>query len=209
MAEIEDPEAGDEALVSAAREGDRRAFETLIDRHEGRVLRTLRLLGVSLQDREDVAQEVFLRVFRHLDGFRRGRSFRGWLYRLTVNAAHDHRARLRRRAEGEAPWRSDLEGVAGAGGVPGEGAELRRALEKALGRLSERERAVFVLKELEGMETAEVARALGVTRVTVRRHLSLARRRLRAILLARPAGEAAESIERLVGPTGSYLTKGS
>jgi RNA polymerase sigma-70 factor (ECF subfamily) len=177
----------DEALVAAAQAGDVRALEALLDRHQTRVLRLTRLLGVRPQDRDDVAQDVFLRVFRHLAGFRAGHSFAGWLYRVTVNVVRDHRAergRLRERETAWAPAHDDLE-AAGPAEDPHATAEerdLARALEEALDRLTERERAVFVLLEMEGRDTLEVARALGVTRVTVRRHLGLARRRLREIL---------------------------
>ena len=194
----------DETLARAAADGDVRALETLIDRHQQRVLRTLRFLGIPPQDREDVAQEVFVRVFRHLKGFRAGREFGAWLYRVTVNAAHDHRGRSSRRQRGESPW---VEGVEHEDERPGpeESArqrELRLALGQALEELSERERTIFVLREIEQLPTREVARVLGITGVTVRRHLSRARARLREIL-----GEAHENnslgIERIVPGSGS------
>ncbi len=174
----------DDALVARARAGEVRALDHLLERHQGRVLRVLRLLGVPAQDREDVAQEVLVRVFRHLDGFRAGRSFGGWVYRITVNAAHDYRHGTGRRARGEVPWGEgrEAEGLAGAGEEGGRALELREALEAALVLLSERERAVFVLRELEGLETREVARSLGITTITVRRHLGRARRRLQTAL---------------------------
>jgi RNA polymerase sigma-70 factor (ECF subfamily) len=186
LGESRAPEASDERLVAAARDGDVRAFETLLDRHQGKVLRVLRLMGVPSRDREDVAQEVFIRVFRHLDGFKAGHPFAGWLYRVTVNASYDYHLRTGRQARDEVPW-SDGVGERAAHDGPGpereaEGRSLRDRLEAALGALSERERAVFVLKELEGQETPDVARALGITRITVRRHLGRARVRLRLLL---------------------------
>ncbi len=186
-----DPEAPDEALASAAREGSARAFEALLRRHEGRVLRLLRLLGVPAQDREDVAQEVFLRVFRHLNGFDRARPFSAWVYRVTVNAAHDYRHRAVRVHLEEATWPAGFD-PAGEGRGADEALlrdDLARRLESALGLLTDRERAVFVLKEVEGLETREVARALGIAQITVRRHLGLARARLRRAL-GGPPGEA-------------------
>jgi len=177
----ESSEPSDEDLAAAAADGDARAFETLLRRSEGRVLRVLRLLGVGREDREDVAQEVFVRVFRHLGGFRAGNSFPGWLYRISVNAAHDHRKKRRRLARRESAWGGTPEETAGGSGSAGEAArilESRRRLENALAALSERERAVFVLVELEGLETSAVARTLGITRITVRRHLGRARARL-------------------------------
>ena len=176
----------DEALVESARRGEVRALESLLDRHQDRVLRLTRLLGVPAQDREDVAQDVFLRVFRHIESFRRGNPFAGWLYRVTVNVVHDHRRRTVRSASREETWSEAHDGtVVDTGRGPQkslEDRELARRLEAALGELTERERAVFVLREMEGLDSAQVARALGVTRITVRRHLGLARRRLQAVL---------------------------
>jgi RNA polymerase sigma-70 factor (ECF subfamily) len=169
----------DGQLVEAARRGEVRAFEDLLARHEGRVLRVLRLMGVPAQDREDVAQEVLLRVFRHLDRFQSGRPFRSWIYRISVNAAHDYRSRCRRDAY-ETPLDS-VDDPRDRGADPATAAErgdLRDRLLRHMGRLSDRERAVFVLVEIEGIDTREVARSLGIARVTVRRHLGRARRHL-------------------------------
>ncbi len=186
MADSLGPEVSDDELVAAARDGSVRAFESLLDRHQGRVLRVLRLMGVPSRDREDVAQEVFIRVFRHLSGFKSGNPFAGWLYRVTVNSSYDYHLRTGRRARDEVPWADGTaDRAAHAGPGPereAEGRSLRDRLEAALGALSERERAVFILKELEGLETLDVARSLGITRITVRRHLGRARDRLRTLL---------------------------
>lgn len=182
MAQSPDQDATDDSLVAAARDGDVRAFESLLLRHEARVLRVLRFLRVPPGDIEDVAQEVFIRVFRHLNGYRPGRSFEGWIYRMTVNAAHDQRRRAGRMAAEEGAWSDDAATAPDPNPDPAELAgqeELRRRLERALDTLTERERAVFVVHEIEGLETRDVARALGISSITVRRHLSRARARLR------------------------------
>ena len=180
------PAPTDDDLVRAAAAGEDRAFELLLSRHEATVLRVLRLLGVAAADREDVAQEVFLRVFRYLGAFRPGRPFSGWIYRITVNASHDYHKRLGRRRRDEAEWREDLEETAAHPDRPhgDRDFDLRRRLLAGLEVLTERERAVFVLCELEGLTTRDVARALGITRITVRRHLGRARRSLQAELLS-------------------------
>lgn len=141
-------------------------------------------MGVPAGDREDVAQEVFLRVFRHLDGFQSGRPFGGWIYRVTVNASYDYRLRTGRRDRQEAAWAGDaaLGPPEAAPDGEGEARRLRGRLLAAMGRLTDRERAVFILREVEGLETLEIARILGITRVTVRRHLERARNRLRGLL---------------------------
>lgn len=192
MGQLPRDEWPEERLVRAAGEGDVRAFEELLDRHQGTVLRVLRLLGVPLNDREDVAQEVFVRVFRSLGRFRAGQRFGGWLYRITVNASHDYRRRRRRRPQ-EAHW-SDLseKNATESGPDPERRLEHRRRLERALEALSERERAVFVLCELEGLETRRVARTLGIAAVTVRRHLGRARGRLQRLLQPDPATNSSD-----------------
>jgi len=104
---------------------------------------------------------------------------------MTVNAAHDYRSRRSRLVREEAPWGAEMEAEQDLGPGPAESyreQELLEALEVAMEALSERERAVFALKELEGLETGEVARALGITSITVRRHMARARRRLKDLL---------------------------
>jgi RNA polymerase sigma-70 factor (ECF subfamily) len=194
-----DGDDDDATLVEAARRGEVRALERLLDRHEGAVLRTLRYLGVPLQDREDVAQEIFIRVFRHLRGFRRGQEFGGWLYRITVNAAHDYGSRRGRTSLTESPWSEEGEGEEQHRGPR---PELRVELERALEALGERERTIFVLREIEGLDTRDVARALGITSITVRRHLSRARRHLRDLLSGEGEKKESLGVERIV-PGGS------
>src|SRR5216117_1522745 len=84
------------ALVEMAREGDGRAFDRLMLETQERVVGVAwRLLG-SREDARDAAQEVYLRVYRHLGRFRAGHDFHGWLYRITVNVCRDAGRRRRR-----------------------------------------------------------------------------------------------------------------
>lgn len=182
-----DDEAREPALIEAARGGDVRAFEELLRLHEARVFRVLRLLGVSATDRDDVAQNVFLRMFRGLDGFRPGRPFSSWVYKISANAALDWRGQSDRKRREEAPWDDDVEEAPQA---PSTGSlDLARRLEAALDTLSERERSVFVLIEMEGVEREDAAKALGISGITVRRHLGLAKDRLRKALSEKKPGE--------------------
>jgi RNA polymerase sigma-70 factor (ECF subfamily) len=174
----------EEELIDAARAGEVRAFEELLERYESRVLRVVRLLGIPIDDREDVAQEAFVRAFRHVGGFRPGQDFGGWIYRIAVNACHDHRRTLRRRlarGEGALPAEEPPDRAPGPDRCL-EQRDRRQRLETALESLSERERAVFVLCEMEGMGSPQVARSLNISSITVRRHLGRARRRLRETL---------------------------
>ena len=196
----------DDELIAALRAGDERAFGELLERHETPVLRVLRLLGVPASDREDLAQDVFLRAFRYLASYRAGRSFSAWLYRIAVNVTHDWRRERATRGPEGAGWSVAAEAAIDPAPLPDQGSQptaLRRRLEAALGALSERERAVFVLCEIEELSTLDVARALGITRITVRRHLGQARRRLTRILASDDAEEKGDAVDRSSVRVGS------
>ena len=159
--------------VAAAKAGDRIAFERLLRQHERLVLATaLRLLG-NLEDAQDAAQEVFLKLHRNLAKVESSGNLAGWLYKVTVNVCHDHRRRQPRTAGME-----EVSEIPAAGAGPdGElaAAEQRRVLELSLLQLSKKERAALVLRDLEGLSTAEAAAALGTSEATVRSQISKAR----------------------------------
>jgi len=173
-------------LIRAAAGGDRRAFEDLVLRKREQVVRTAFQITGNLEDAKDVAQGVFLRLWRVLQRFDLARRFDTWLYRITVNAAIDY---VRERGP-----KGILQALPEDAGEllrdPARGAEeqldlsqLQNAFLRLAARLAPKQRAVFVLKDIEGLETAEVARALGVTESTVRNHLLQARRVLREGLI--------------------------
>ena len=169
-------------LIRAAAGGDRRAFEDIVLRKRERVVRTAFQITGDLEDAKDVAQGVFLRLWRVLQRFDLSKRFDTWLYRITVNAAIDF---IRERGPKGTlqPLPDDAgERLRDPGQVPDEALDLRQlqaAFLRLAARLAPRQRATFVLKEIEGLETAEIAQALGVTESTVRNHLLQARRILR------------------------------
>jgi len=173
-------------LIRAAAGGDRRAFEDLVLRKRDQVVRTAFQITGNLEDAKDVAQGVFLRLWRVLQRFDLARRFDTWLYRITVNAAIDH---VRERGP-----KGILQALPDdAGGTlrdPARGADeqfdlaqLQGAFLRLAARLAPKQRAAFVLKDIEGLDTTEVAAVLGVTESTVRNHLLQARRVLREGLL--------------------------
>jgi len=167
-------------LIAAAKSGDLAAFELLIRQHERLVLVTsLRLLG-NLADAQDASQEVFLRLYRNLSKVESNAAFSSWLYRVTVNICHD----LRRKRHAAVPV-EDAALIPSAEADPQQGTaqtERRHALELSLRLLSEKERAALVLRDLEGLSTEEVARALGSSQATVRSQISKARIKVRAFM---------------------------
>jgi len=175
--------AGELTLPIFARErADRRVFEELVAAHERMVLRTAyRLLG-RLEDAQDAAQEVFLRLFRNLG--RVEGDPKPWLYRVTVNVCNDHHrrrmpvAKLDQQRADPAP---DPERAVTL-------EERKRLLMEGLATLAERERACVVLRDIEGLSTAETAAILGVEEGTVRSHISTARVKLAKFVRSRQGG---------------------
>lgn len=170
-------------LLQAWRQGDAAAFESLVTVLHPLAFRVaLRLLG-NREDAEDAVQETFWRLYRAGSGIRNPDGLQAWIYRATVNAVRSRQARAVRRSEP-----SDT-GDAGSAASQAADAEkvllLRDAVQRALQCLSPKEREVLVLRDIEGLETSEVAAAMGVFEVTVRTHLSRGRLKLRQELIAR------------------------
>ncbi len=178
-------------LLRAAAAGDRRAFDELVRRKRERVVRTAYQITGQWDDALDVAQGVFLKVWQGLDRYDARHALDTWLYRITVNAAIDQlRARGARGGLRAVP---DLDADSIAGPPPTVEADLdRRALERAFLELAQelapRQRAVFVLREIEGLDAEEIAEVLGIAASTVRNHLMQARRILREGLERRYPG---------------------
>ncbi len=169
-------------LIRAAASGDRRAFEDLVLRKRDRVVRTAYQITGNLEDAKDVAQGVFLRLWRVLQRFDLTKRFDTWLYRITVNAAIDSiRERGPKGTLQALPYDAGehLRDPASGPDASFDLKQLQGAFFRLAARLAPRQRATFVLKEIEGLETAEIARTLGVTESTVRNHLLQARRILR------------------------------
>lgn len=161
------------ALVARARAGSRDAFDDLIRRFEAKVMKTALFLTRRRVDAEDVAQEVYVKIFRFLGSYREEEKLDRWVYRITVNAFRDWQRRKRL-------W-LPLESIAAAFS-PRDAVvdrEVRSRLLESLDRLSERERTVLVLIELEELDSGDVAEILGCKPTTVRGYLHSAREKLR------------------------------
>ena len=172
----------DRVLVNHCLGGDLVAFEELVNRHRDVVVRVAaRIVGAA--DAEDVTQDAFLRAFHRLRRFRGDASFRAWLLQIAHNAAVDHLNRRRGEpipdgAEEDAPVR-ELDRM------PAERLEQReraRRLELKLRALSPEQRAVLVLRDVEGFSYNEIARITSAPLGTVKIRLHRARRDLIKLL---------------------------
>jgi RNA polymerase sigma-70 factor, ECF subfamily len=152
-------------------------FDDVVREREVSILRTAyRMLG-NWADAEDVAQEVFVRLHRHGLSFPTAAALNAWLYRVAVNLCLDRTRSSRPRGE-----LRDISDGSESAETAAIRSEQGRRLMTALGRLPARERAVIVLREIEGLSTAEVAEVFGSTETTVRSQISKAMARLRTML---------------------------
>jgi len=181
----------DWALVEALRRRESTAAERLLETYGDRVYRlALRITG-NTQDAEEVVQDAFWSVLRHIDTFR-GESLLGsWIYRITANAAYQKLRRAAHRRD-EIPLDQVLP-ILDDGPHPGDPSgdwsaqiddpaiqrELRDVLASAIDELPANHRAVFVLHDVEGLSMAEVADALGMSLATAKTTAHRARLRLR------------------------------
>ena len=170
--------------------GRTEAFEPLVTPYRGPLLALALRLTRNREEALEVAQEALLRAFRSLGRFDPARSFRNWLFQIAANEARD---RYRRTARERAAFKdvADRAPSAATGSAaatrlsrtdPEAGhdrSELRADLARALVSLSPREREVFVLRDLEELDIRETSRVLGCSALSVRVHLSSARRKLR------------------------------
>jgi RNA polymerase sigma-70 factor, ECF subfamily len=169
---VEDPDA---PLVARARRGDRWAFEQLVERHQHRLFTlAARTLG-SVDEAGDAVQEAFIRAWTGLPRFRGSSLFSTWLYRITLNAAHDQR--LKRRAEplGESGEPADPQDSFAL-------SELSSALQEALNGLEDEYRVAVVLYDVLGCSYSEIAELTDVPEGTVKSRIFRGRSRLAELL---------------------------
>jgi RNA polymerase sigma-70 factor (ECF subfamily) len=172
-------ELGDDAqLIAACRRGEARAMEVLYHQFKRRVFGMAhRIVGPN--DAEEVAQEVFVRVFRGLANFRGDSALSTWIYRLTVNAALSHLARRGRRHEVQ---NEDALVDVPAPPQPERDSALAARIQEALGRLPDGYRAIIVLHDVEGLSHEECAAILECRVGTCKSQLHKARARMREFL---------------------------
>ncbi len=188
----------DTEVVRRVRAGETALFEILMRRHNQRLYRVARAIVKDDSEAEDVMQEAYVNAYTHLHQFAERAQFSTWLTRIAV---HEALARVRKQAR---LTEFDEDGEAGEqimtafnaiGHTPEQqasNAELRALLEAAVDSLPESYRVVFVLREIEGLNTLETAESLGVTEETVKTRLHRARALLREELFDR-AGVATSS----------------
>jgi RNA polymerase sigma-70 factor (ECF subfamily) len=182
-------EADDHLLVESLRNGSEQAYEELLARFQQPVYTLAMRLLTNQAEACDVVQEVFLKVFRHIDHFRAQSSLKTWIYRITVNEAHNarrwfsrHRSRevdLDTEPEEYRDWR---ETIADGGRSPFEEAlnrERAGIIQSALERINPVFREAVVLRDITDLSYEEIAQVLGVSLGTVKSRILRGREALR------------------------------
>jgi RNA polymerase sigma-70 factor, ECF subfamily len=172
-------------LIRRAQAGDGAAFNDIVLAYRKRILGTITRLIARPEDVEDVAQEVFLRLYFSLDQLRTAEVFEPWLYRLTVNAAYDYLRKQRRRQEYRMSDLSEQQVVmadALAGGRAEqderETSKTRETVDALLGAVSEADRILLMLKELEGLSLKELEKIYNINENALKVRLFRARQRV-------------------------------
>jgi RNA polymerase sigma-70 factor (ECF subfamily) len=179
----------DAAAVALARDGDSEAFRALVERHSRAVYRLAHRMTGSAADAEDVVQETFLRAYRQLGRFESRANFGTWLHRIAVNCSIDLiRSRPHREAAHDT---SDLDEFISVNANDTKrpsperlmlSAEVQERIQRAMGSLSQMERAAFVLRHFEGHSIDEISRLLGLKTNATKHSIFRAVRKMRVAL---------------------------
>ena len=187
-------QADEDRMIALARQGDREAFDGLVERHLQHVWAVVWRIVHHREDAEDVVQEVFLAAFQGLSGYRGESRLSTWLHRIAVTRALNHldRSEERMRRLSESLEEQNVDGGTGIDGGPAwpssappsplqalEARDLARRLSKCMGRLPAPWRAIIALRDIEAHSYEEIAGLVGVALGTVRSRLARARLALR------------------------------
>jgi RNA polymerase sigma-70 factor (ECF subfamily) len=210
-------ELTDQQVVALVLEGQTALFEVLMRRHNEQVYRAARAIVRNDQEAEDVMQQAYVNAFAHLRQFNGKAKFSTWLTRIVINESlsrvrrrdkfepfEDEHANVERFPSPQPPRDPERDAAT---------AELRALLEAAIDRLPDGAREVFVLREVEGLSTADAADALGVSEDVVKTRLSRARAALRRDLMEQAGAAAADTFrfyrprcDRIVSAVLSQIT---
>jgi RNA polymerase sigma-70 factor (ECF subfamily) len=172
-------------LIAKCQEGDRQAFNRLVMHYQNLVYSFLYRLAPNWNDTDDLAQEVFVKVFHSIKKLRDRTQFKGWLYRIAMRVYIDEKRRWKKRKERFVSDEQLLETRTDPNETPAhllEQEQLQRRLREALDRLPEEFKLAIVLREMQGLSYQEIANALKCSINTVRSRIFRGRQQLQRML---------------------------
>jgi RNA polymerase sigma-70 factor (ECF subfamily) len=181
--------SADEALVALAQNGDRRAFEELIERHKQKAYHIAFGFTRDREDAKDLSQDAFLKAFSYLKNFDGRSSFYTWFYRIVVNVCLDYKRRTKRTSAGE--FNENVENQLEPSHNPAQplapeqhvlARQLSSKVDAALQTLPAKQRTAFILKNHQGLSIREIAETMETAEGTVKVHLHRAVTSLRQSL---------------------------
>lgn len=176
-------------IIRRAQNGDREAFAILFEQNKNLVFKTAYLMLGESSEAEDALQEIFVQVYKSLSGFDPGKAaFTTWLYRITFNYCLNHRRKKR-------PFTLPLEELSPALKSEFPGAQLaeEEIIQLAIGKLTDKQRAVVILRYFWDLPYAEIAQILNVPLGTVKSRIDLALKTLRKVLEEPGSGKGSVS----------------
>jgi len=203
----------DEEVASKVLDGETELFEIIMRRHNLRLFRVTRSILRNDAESEDVVQDAYVRAYAHLGSFEGRSTFATWLTRIAIHEALSRKrregrinthegelltgcdAREKRDRASRSPEQQVIDG------------EMRAALEAAIDQLPSLYRTIFVLRDVQGMDTAETAESLGIHEQAVKTRLHRARKILRSFLEPR-VGISADGLFNFLGPRCDRIVAG-
>ncbi len=176
-------ELPDESLVESAKSGKDEAFGELVRRHKRKVLRLAARYAADHGELDDIAQDIFIKIYRNLGGYRKEAPFEHWLTKVAVSACYDF-LRKKKNARRDVPI-EEVEyslSVPADGGKKLEALQAKEMLDKALSKLKPIERIVITLLELEERTVKEAAVITGLSEANIKVRAFRARKALKKIL---------------------------
>jgi RNA polymerase sigma-70 factor (ECF subfamily) len=179
-------EAPLDELIARGKAGDGAAFEALYRRYKSALFNLAYRYTSNRSTAEDLIQEIFIKVFTHLDDVQQTATFTAWVFRIALNTCFSHLRSKRIEIEKSVPM-ADVEGTRHEARVEAEENDLRKPLDEAIAGLAPRLREVFLLHDVQGFKHEEIARILGLSVGTSKSQLFKARLRIREVLKTRLA----------------------
>lgn len=169
-------------LVGEVLKGDQSSFELLLRPYRQGLLNMAYRMTGNFEEAKEICQEALIKIYSYFHRFERGRSFKSWIYKITMNSAYDF---LRKKKKAGDIIESQKRHTLSVSPDPEKqflNKEIRSKIESCLRNLSPKEKAVFLLRDGDGFSVEETSKILRCSSLSVRTHLSRARKKIRARL---------------------------